>query len=94
MLLGVARPLSVPEGVLKLTPLSRAGVGGGSVLRPPAAGRFAGGTGGPGLALTAGAAALRMPFGMTEGVFCAGRGAVGGGGGGMRAWGGAWISST
>lgn len=66
VLLGVARPLSVPDGVLKLTPLSRAGVGGGSACRPPAAGRFAGGMGGVGFALTAGAEALRMPLGTAD----------------------------
>ena len=47
---GVLRPLSVP---LTLKPESR-GAGGGAGLRPPAAGRFAGGAGGVGLARTTG----------------------------------------
>lgn len=66
VLLGVALPLSPPDGVVRLTALSLAGVGGGSGFLPPAAGRFAGGAGGVGLAFAAGAfACLEMPLVVT-----------------------------
>lgn len=53
ILLGVTLPLSPPDGVVKLTALSLAGVGGGRGFLPPAAGLFAGGAGGVGLDLAA-----------------------------------------
>lgn len=63
VLLGVALPLSPPDGVVKLTALSRAGVGGGKGFLPPAAGLFAGGAGGVGLAFAVGRfACFGMPL--------------------------------
>lgn len=77
MLLGVARPESVPLPVLRLTALSRAG-GVGAGLRPAATGRFVGGTGGVDRPVAA-PPLLIPPFTVTDGV---GRGAATGGGGG------------
>lgn len=77
MLLGVARPDSVPLPVLKLTALSRAG-GVGAGLRPPGTGRFVGGTGGVDRPV-AGPPLVDPPLIVTDGV---GRGAATGGGGG------------
>jgi len=76
--LGVLRPLSVPLLAI-LVPESR-GAGGSAGLRPPAAGRFAGGAGGWGLARTTGAVPFAFAGGGGGGV---GRkaGAAGGGGG-------------
>lgn len=87
ILFSVALPLSPPDGVVKLTALSLAGVGGGKGFLPPAAGLFAGGGGGVGLAFAAGGlACFGMPLVTTECVWGVGRGAVGGvgGGGGAR----------
>lgn len=76
---GVLRPLSDP---FTLKPESR-GAGGGAGLRPPAAGRLAGGAGGVGLARTTGP----LPFdfaaaGGGGGGIGRAAGAAGGGGGG------------
>lgn len=100
MLFGVALPLSPPDGVVRLTALSLAGVGGGRGFLPPAAapvGLFAGGAGGVGFAFAfvltvvrGGFAVLGMPFvtaEWAEGMLLGvGRGAAGegGGGGGAR----------
>ncbi len=76
MLLGVTLPLFPPDGVVRLTALSLAGVGGGRGFLPPAApaaavapvGRFAGGAGGVGLGFVfavAGFGALAAPFVVT-----------------------------
>lgn len=79
MLLGVARPELVPLPVLRLTALSRAG-GVGAGLRPPATGRFVGGTGGVDRPAAAPTPTLSIPpLIVTDGV---GRGAATGGGGG------------
>lgn len=96
MLFGVARPLSPPLPLVRLTALSLAGAGGGMGLRPPTAGLLAGGAGGVGFALTAGAgfgaplafirgfiAGLLM-FGIGRGVGAAAGGGGGGGGGAGR----------
>lgn len=97
MLFGVTLPLSPPDGVVRLTALSLAGVGGGKGFLPPAAaaaapvGLFAGGAGGVGFGFVfarGGLEALGMPFVVTAEwaewawVWGVGRGAVGGGGGG------------
>jgi hypothetical protein len=70
--------------VLRLTPLSLAGVGGGRGFLPPAeaaTGRFDGGAGGVGLPFAGlGARAAPLPFPLTASE--ARGGAVGGGGGG------------
>lgn len=105
MLFGVARPLSPPVPLVKLTALSLAGAGGGRGLRPPAAGLLAGGAGGVGFALMAGAgfgaplilirglmAGLLM-FGVVRGAGAAAGGGGGGGGGAGRDC-GTTISST
>lgn len=79
ILFGVARPLSVPLPVPRLTALSRAG-GAGAGFRPAGTGRLVGGTGGVALPLVAPSAAL--PLTATAGV---GLGAATGGGGGGAA---------
>ena len=70
--------------MLRLTPLSLAGVGGGKGFLPPAeaaTGRFEGGAGGVGLPFAGlGARAAPFPFPLTASE--ARGGAVGGGGGG------------
>lgn len=80
---GVLRPLSVVP--LTLIAESR-GAGGGAGLRPPAAGRFAGGAGGVGLALTTGPWPLDFAAGGGGGAIGRAAGAAGGGGGGASSF--------
>ena len=82
ILFGVALPLSVPLPVLRDTPLSLDGAGGGSGFRPPAAGRLLGGAGGVGFAFAGLGARALLPLTVREGVGTARGGAAGGGGGG------------
>jgi len=86
MLFGVALPLPPDSFEFKLTALSL-GAGGARGFRPPAAGLFAGGAGGVGLAFRAG---LGAPFAcetvmLGEGTGRAAAGGGGGGGGGAAA---------
>lgn len=94
MLLGVARPESVPLPVPRLMPLSRAGEAVGFLAA--GTGLLAGGAGGVGFALaaTGGAAGFACPLTTTAGVGAAWGGAAGGGGGGGGAARVCSISST
>jgi hypothetical protein len=82
---GVARPLPF---IVMLTALSRAGIIGGGFF---AAGRLAGGSGGAGLALTAGRAAPLAGTGVGRGCWRVVVVVGGGGGGGGAA---AWVGSS
>ena len=75
-LLGVARPLSVPLPLPRLTALSRGCMGGAIGFLPPGVGLLAGGVGAGGLPLARPLAAA--------GVGRAGAAGGGGGGGGAR----------